>query len=202
MILVGKMNFKIFLLLSANKEFMANTQMQYEQVIDYCKSIFMDKMKDYGPSWRIMRPISLTDQIFIKASRIRSIELKGKQLIDDDIQLEFVGIINYSIIALIQLEQGASDKPDMEVDEAVRLYLDFFYQAKNLMEKKNHDYNEAWRSMRISSYTDLILMKINRIKQIEDNLGQTINSEGIDANYYDMINYSVFALIKSMFEKI
>ncbi len=177
---------------------MTNTHDQYRQVIEHCKAVFLDKMKDYGPSWRIMRPSSLTDQIFIKASRIRSIEVKGMQLIDDDIQGEYVGIINYSIIALIQLEKGATEAPDMDLEEAEKWYQQYFYEAQNLMEKKNHDYNEAWRSMRVSSYTDLVLMKINRIKQIEDNQGKTIVSEGIDANYFDIINYSVFALIKTM----
>ncbi len=177
---------------------MTNTHDQYRQVIEHCKAVFLDKMKDYGPSWRIMRPSSLTDQIFIKASRIRSIEEKGMQLIDDDIQGEYVGIINYSIIALIQLEKGATEAPDMDLEEAEKWYQQYFDEAQNLMEKKNHDYNEAWRSMRVSSYTDLVLMKINRIKQIEDNQGKTIVSEGIDANYFDIINYSVFALIKTM----
>lgn len=156
-------------------------------------------MKDYGTAWRIMRPISITDQIFIKANRIRSIELKGTQKIGDDIRAEFIGIINYSIMGLIQLKLGITDQPEMNHSEALSLYLAEFETAKALMEEKNHDYDEAWRSMRISSYTDLILMKINRIRQIEDNQGKTIMSEGIDANYQDMINYAVFGMIKLEF---
>ena len=156
-------------------------------------------MKDYGTAWRILRPSSVTDQIFIKATRIRSIEMKGEQKVDDDIRSEFIGIINYSIMALIQLDMGIAETPEMDHMQATQLYNQFFLQAKQLMEDKNHDYDEAWRLMRISSYTDLILMKLNRVKQIEDNQGKTLVSEGIDANFFDMVNYAVFAMIKIEF---
>ncbi len=179
---------------------MEKTNQQYQAVIDICKKIFVTKMKDYGTAWRILRTSSVTDQIFIKANRIRSIEVKGVQKVDDDFRAEFIGIINYSIMALIQLELGVADDPEMDTEYTLKLYSSFFEKAKLLMEDKNHDYDEAWRLMRISSYTDLILMKINRIKQIEDNQGKTLISEGIDANYYDIINYSVFALIKLEFD--
>ena len=175
---------------------MEKTKQQYKAVIEICKEIFEKKMQDYGTAWRILRTSSVTDQIFIKANRIRSIEVKGVQKVEDNFHSEFIGIINYSIMALIQLELGVADNPEMDTDYTLKLYLSFFNKAKLLMEDKNHDYDEAWRLMRISSYTDLILMKINRIKQIEDNQGKTIISEGIDANFYDIINYSVFALIK------
>jgi len=178
---------------------MVNTSEQYQHVISICREVYQKKMKDYGTAWRIMRPISITDQIYIKANRIRSIEMKGTQLIGDDIRGEFIGIINYSIMGLIQLELGIAEKPEMNHSEALSLYDKEFLVAQHLMEQKNHDYDEAWRSMRISSYTDLILMKINRIRQIEDNLGKTIMSEGIDANYLDIINYAVFGLIKLEF---
>ena len=179
---------------------MNNTDEQYDVIIEICKKVFEDKMKDYGSAWRILRSSSVTDQIFIKANRIRSIETKDVQKIDEDPYTEYIGIINYSIIALIQLELGIADTPEMPPEETVKLYDRFFSDSKKLMEDKNHDYDEAWRLMRISSYTDLILMKINRIKQIEDNKGKTIASEGIDANFYDIINYSVFALIKLHFD--
>ncbi len=173
-----------------------NTSEQYDAVINKCEEIFSKKLKDYGTAWRILRPESLTDQIYIKANRIRSIEIIGEAKIDEDISGEFIGIINYAIIALIQMELGYSEKIDLEIQKASELYKKYFIEAKNLMMKKNHDYGEAWRMMRVSSYTDLIMMKIFRTKQIEDNKGKTIVSEGVDANYYDMINYSVFALIK------
>ncbi len=178
---------------------MEKTIQQYDQVISICTSVFQKKMKDYGTAWRILRASSLTDQIYIKAQRIRSIEEKGEMKVDEGIRSEFIGIINYAIIGLIQLELGTSDT-EISSDEATRLYNKYFEEAKNLMLNKNHDYGEAWRNMRVSSYTDLILMKIKRTKQIEDNKGQTIISEGIDANYLDMINYSVFAMIKIEFE--
>ena len=178
---------------------MEKTIQQYDQVIGICTSVFQKKMKDYGTAWRILRASSLTDQIYIKAQRIRSIEEKGEMKVDEGIRSEFIGIINYAIIGLIQLELGTSDT-EISSDEATRLYNKYFEEAKNLMLNKNHDYGEAWRNMRVSSYTDLILMKIKRTKQIEDNKGQTIISEGIDANYLDMINYSVFAMIKIEFE--
>lgn len=173
-----------------------NTSQQYEAVIKLCKDIFLKKMKDYGTAWRILRTSSLTDQIFIKAQRIRSIEQKGTQKIQDDIKGEYIGIINYCVIALIQIELGDDPRTELPYEETAALYEKHFNATKKLMEDKNHDYGEAWRDMRISSLTDLILMKILRVKQIEDNAGQTIISEGIDANYMDMINYSAFALIK------
>lgn len=153
-------------------------------------------MKDYGTAWRVLRTSSITDQIFIKAQRIRNIEDKGTQKITDDVRSEYIGIINYSIIGLIQLTLKNDSRLELPVDEVSRLYDKYSTEAKGLMEDKNHDYGEAWRDMRVSSLTDLILMKILRIKQIEDNKGETIISEGIDANFHDMINYSVFALIK------
>ena len=175
---------------------MANTSQQYLEVTEECRALFSKKMKDYGAAWRILRLPSLTDQIFIKAQRIRSIEEKGKQLVGDNIRGEFIGILNYSTMALIQLELGVAEQVDLNAEEAQVLFDRYIAEAKALMEKKNHDYGEAWRDMRISSFTDLILQKILRIKQIEDNQGKTLVSEGLDANYFDMINYSVFALIQ------
>jgi len=175
---------------------MQNTTQQYDAAISLCKDIFLKKMKDYGTAWRNLRPKSLTDQIFIKAQRIKSIEEKGTQKVLDDIKGEYIGIINYCAIALIQLELKNDPRMDLPYEEVSELYLKYLSNTKQLMEDKNHDYGEAWRDMRISSLTDLILMKIFRVKQIEDNDGKTIISEGVDANYMDMINYSVFALIK------
>lgn len=178
---------------------METTIQQYDRIIEICRDIFTKKMKDYGTAWRILRPQSLTDQIYIKAQRIRSIEEKGVSKVGEGIRPEFIGIINYCIMGLIQLELGPSDE---EISHALtlELYEKYFQKAKELMIAKNHDYGEAWRNMRISSYTDLILMKIKRTKQIEDNQGKTLISEGIDANYLDMINYAVFAMIKLEFE--
>ena len=173
-----------------------NTNQQFELIIATCRDLFAKKLKDYGAAWRIMRPSSVTDQIFIKANRIRSIETKGTTMVDEGVRSEFIGIVNYGIIALIQLELGYADADDMTPEQALAKYDEYATKALNLMKAKNHDYDEAWRSMRISSYTDLILMKIYRTKQIESNEGHTIVSEGIDANYMDMINYSVFGLIK------
>ncbi|MBW8331593.1 MAG: DUF1599 domain-containing protein [Prolixibacteraceae bacterium] len=178
---------------------MDKTSQQYDHVITICQDIFTKKMKDYGISWRILRPSSMTDQIYIKAQRIRSIEQKGTSKIDEGVRSEYIGIVNYCIMAIIQLEKGTSETDDLTEDETLSLYVSHFIQAKELMLAKNHDYDEAWRNMRMSSYTDLILMKLKRTKQIEDNLGQTIISEGIEANYLDMINYAVFALIKIEF---
>lgn len=178
---------------------MEKTIQEYNHVIRVCEDIFTKKMKDYGTAWRILRPSSLTDQIFIKAQRIRSIEMKGTMKVDEDSRSEYIGIINYCVMALIQLEKGISDAGDMEPNQTLELYRFYFNKAKELMLNKNHDYDEAWRQMRISSITDLILMKIKRTKQIEDNAGKTIISEGIDANYLDMINYAVFAMIKIEF---
>lgn len=170
------------------------TLKQYDEVLRACKDIFLKKAKDYGTSWRIFRPSSLTDQIFIKAQRIRTIEEKGVSKIDDPIENEFKGIINYSIIALIQLEQD--QEKEFSLLELEKIFDEKINIVKELMIKKNHDYGEAWRDMRTSSFTDLILTKLLRIRQIEDNKGKTIISEGIDANYYDIINYAIFALIK------
>ncbi len=179
---------------------MQKTHEQYEEVIHICKDIFEKKLADYNAAWRILRPTSLTDQIFIKINRIRSLEINKVQKISDSIRSEFIGIINYAIITLIQLEKGYADNIDTTVGEAISLYNKYFKKAFELMENKNHDYNEAWRNMRISSFTDLNLMKIFRVKQIEDNSGETLISEGIDANFYDIINYSVFGLIKLEFD--
>jgi len=175
---------------------MTATEKQFDKVIKNCRNIFEKKLKDYGTAWRILRPSSLTDQILIKAQRIRSFEIKKIRKIEENSTSEFIGIVNYAVISLIQLELGFSDKIDMPANEAIKLYDKYIQLAKTLMMQKNHDYDEAWRSMRISSYTDLILMKIFRTKQIEDNEGETLISEGVDANYYDMINYSLFGLIK------
>jgi len=180
---------------------MEKTSQQYDHVISICQDIFTKKMKDYGISWRILRPSSMTDQIYIKAQRIRSIEQKGISKIDEGIRSEYIGIINYCIMAIIQLEKGTSELDDLTEEETMNLYSGNFQEAKELMMAKNHDYDEAWRNMRMSSFTDLILMKIKRIKQIEDNQGNTLVSEGVDANYLDMINYAVFAMIKMEFEK-
>jgi hypothetical protein len=178
---------------------MDQTSQQYDHVITVCQDIFTKKMKDYGIAWRILRPSSMTDQIYIKAQRIRSIEQKGVSKIDEGIRSEYIGIVNYCIMAIIQLEKGTSETDDLTPDETLNLYNTHFKEAKDLMMDKNHDYDEAWRNMRMSSYTDLILMKLKRTKQIEDNLGKTLISEGIEANYLDMINYAVFALIKIEF---
>lgn len=178
---------------------MEKTNQQYDKVISICRSIFSKKMTDYGTAWRILRQTSVTDQIYIKANRIRSIEEKGVTKVDEGVEPEFIGIINYSIMGLIQLEFGTSGKK-ITNEKIQTLYDSYFEKAKTLMMAKNHDYGEAWRNMRISSYTDLILMKIERTKVIEDNKGKTIISEGIDANYLDMINYAVFAMIKLEFE--
>ena len=175
---------------------MSETFTQYNTAVATCKDIFIKKMKDYGTAWRILRTNSITDQIFIKAQRIRNIEDKGTQKIDDDVRSEYVGIINYSIIGLIQLELKNDTRMELPADEVSKLFDRYSSEARSLMENKNHDYGEAWRDMRVSSLTDLILMKLLRIKQIEDNKGETIISEGIDANFHDMINYAVFALIK------
>jgi len=172
------------------------TEQQFEEVIRSCREVFLAKMKDYGSSWRVLRPSSLTDQIYIKASRIRSIDDKGTQRIREGVLPEFTGIVNYSVIALIQLELGPDSDPALPVKEAEVLYNKYIHTARDLMLNKNHDYDEAWRNMRLSSLTDIILMKLKRIKQIEDNAGRTFVSEGVESNYYDIINYSVFALIK------
>ena len=174
---------------------MQNTSKQYDEVVEKCRSLFVNKMKDYGSAWRILRLPSLTDQIFIKAQRIRQLQENGTRKVEEDEIPEFIGIINYSIMALIQLEKGVVEQPDINTKKATELYDKHIALTKKLMEDKNHDYGEAWRDMRISSLTDLIIQKLLRVKQIEDNKGKTIVSEGIDANYQDMINYAIFALI-------
>lgn len=176
------------------------TQTQFEAVIGECRAIFLTKMKDYGTAWRILRPSSLTDQIYIKAQRIRSIGDKGTSKVSEGIKPEFIGIVNYSVIALIQLELGTEERLELPEAEATALYDKYIYAARDLMLNKNHDYGEAWRNMRLSSLTDIILMKLMRTKQIEDNQGKTAISEGVDANYNDMINYALFALIKLNYE--
>lgn len=178
---------------------MKDTKLQFEQIMAICRDLFAKKLHDYGAAWRIMRPSSVTDQIFIKANRIRSIETKGVTLVDEGIRPELIGIVNYGIIGLIQLELGYADTEDIDEKRALELYDKYSKQALELMLRKNHDYDEAWRSMRPTSYTDLILMKIYRTKQIESLSGETLVSEGVDANYMDMINYSVFGLIKLEF---
>jgi len=174
---------------------MQHTSEQYNEVIKICRDLFQKKMKDYGSAWRILRLPSLTDQIFIKAQRIRSLQQNSVRKVDEGEASEFIGIINYSIMALIQLELGVVEQPDLQLEKAVSLYDKHISATKTLMENKNHDYGEAWRDMRVSSLTDLILQKLLRVKQIEDNKGKTIVSEGIDANYQDMVNYAVFAMI-------
>jgi hypothetical protein len=174
---------------------MSETSLQYDQVVTGCKDVFIKKASDYGTSWRVLRTISVVDQLFIKAQRIRTIQQKGKQLVDDDISAEFKGIINYGVIGLLQLQLPAQGKEEIPVTELSSLYDLEINKAKSLMLNKNHDYGEAWRDMSQESFVDLILMKLQRIKQILANDGKTIISEGIDANYLDIINYAVFALI-------
>ena len=174
---------------------MQHTSEQYDAVIGTCRDLFVKKMKDYGCAWRILRLPSLTDQIYIKAQRIRGLQENAVRKVDEGEQAEFIGIINYAIMALIQLEKGIVEQPDLSDAEALSLYNTHIAETKALMENKNHDYGEAWRDMRVSSLTDLIIQKLLRVKQIEDNKGKTLVSEGIDANYQDMINYSVFAMI-------
>lgn len=176
------------------------TNEELQQVTKLCRDVFTKKTYDYGASWRIMRPQSVTDQIFIKANRIRSIQIKGETKVGEGIIPEFIGIVNYGLMGLIQLERGHADDVDMNADQVVELYDKYLGQTLTLLEAKNHDYDEAWRLMRVSSYVDLILMKIQRTKQIEDHQGHTLISEGIDANYMDMVNYSLFALIKLVCE--
>tara|TARA_B100000795_G_scaffold256026_1_gene228147 strand:- start:5019 stop:5561 length:543 start_codon:yes stop_codon:yes gene_type:complete len=174
---------------------MPDTSKQYNDVIQSCRTLFENKMKDYGSAWRILRLPSLTDQIFIKAQRIRGLQQNKEQRVDEGQVSEFIGIINYSIMALVQLEKGVVEQPDLILEEALLLYDQNIATTKQLMMDKNHDYGEAWRDMRVTSLTDLIIQKLLRVKQIEDNQGKTLVSEGIDANYQDMINYAVFAMI-------
>jgi hypothetical protein len=175
---------------------MQQTSAQFDSIVHRCKDIFLKKNTDYGTSWRILRPSTITDQLFIKASRIRGIETTGIHLIDEGIEPEFIGIINYSVMGLIQLSLNESEPLEMPLDQAKSLYDSTVEAVKRLMMQKNHDYGEAWREMRISSFTDMILVRIMRIRQIEDNQGKTTISEGIDANYMDIINYAIFALIQ------
>ncbi len=175
---------------------MADTVAQFDAALSMCRDLFAKKLKDYGASWRIMRPQSLTDQIYIKANRIRSLETKKESKVNEGILPEFIGIVNYGVIGLIQLELGYAETEDMTAEEALAMYDKHVKKTRELMLAKNHDYDEAWRLMRVQSYTDIILQKIFRTKQIEDNQGRTLVSEGVDANYQDMINYSVFAIIK------
>jgi hypothetical protein len=174
---------------------MQDTLKQYDAIVETCKTLFVKKMTDYGSAWRILRLPSLTDQIFIKAQRIRGLQQNAIQKVDEGQESEFIGIINYCIMALIQIEKGVVAQPDLSTEAATELYEAQIATTKALMAAKNHDYGEAWRDMRVSSLTDLILQKLLRVKQIEDNQGKTLVSEGIDANYQDMINYAIFALI-------
>lgn len=179
--------------------FMTDNTHTFEQYLNEtqaCKTLFLQKNKDYGTAWRILRPSSLTDQLFIKARRIRSLEMNQERKVDEGVRPEYVGLVNYSIMALIQLELGEEGPLELEAEHVAALYVQYLEATFELMKAKNHDYGEAWRDMRLSSLTDLILMKLLRVKQIEDNHGQTLVSEGLDANYQDIINYAVFALIK------
>lgn len=173
-----------------------NTIAQFDAAIKICRDIYVKKLHDYGPSWRIMRPEAITDQLFIKARRIRTLQVVGTAAVNEGILPEFMGIVNYGIIGIIQLRKGYADSKDMSAKEALRLYDEIAAEAKSLMEAKNHDYDEAWRLMRVLSFVDLILAKIERTKEIEDHEGLTKVSEGIDANYFDMVNYAIFAIIK------
>ncbi len=175
---------------------MDHTNQQFDAALAVCRDLFERKLKDYGASWRIMRPESITDQIFIKAKRIRSLETKGNAMVDEGILPEFIAIVNYGLVGVIQLTMGYADMVDINNVKAMELYDRYAKEARQLMIAKNHDYDEAWRSMRINSYTDMILSKIQRTKQIEDHDGVTVVSEGIDANYMDMVNYAVFGIIK------
>jgi len=174
---------------------METTQKEYQKIVSQCRTLFQKKMKDYGAAWRILRLPSLTDQIFIKAQRIRSLQINTTRKVDEGQEAEFIGIINYSVMALIQIENGVAEQPDLNLESALNHYDNEFSKIFKLMLDKNHDYGEAWKDMRISSLTDLIIQKLLRVKQIEENDGVTIVSEGIDANYHDMVNYAIFALI-------
>jgi hypothetical protein len=175
---------------------MKKTLEQFHEVVSRCRDLFLKKTADYGTAWRILRPASVTDQLYIKALRIRSIEEKGTQKVDDSVESEFMGLVNYSVLALIQLELPENASLELKPEEVAELYDHHIAENIRLLQAKNHDYGEAWRLMRINSMTDLILQKLLRIKQIEDNAGQTLVSEGLEANYRDIINYAVFALIR------
>ena len=174
---------------------METTQKEYQKIVSQCRTLFQKKMKDYGAAWRILRLPSLTDQIFIKAQRIRSLQINTTRKVDEGQEAEFIGIINYSVMALIQIENGVAEQPDLNLESALNHYDNEFSKIFKLMLDKNHDYGEAWKDMRISSLTDLIIQKLLRVKQIEENQGVTLVSEGIEANYHDMVNYAIFALI-------
>jgi len=178
-----------------------DTQKEFREVLHLCRELFARKLHDYGAAWRIMRPASITDQIYIKANRIRTLETTGEAMVDEGIVPEFIGLINYSLIGLIQLELGPAAQEDLGLEQALQLYDRHALGALELMLRKNHDYDEAWRLMRVTSYTDLILMKVFRTKQIENLGGKTLVSEGIAANYTDILNYAVFALIKLVIER-
>ena len=188
--------FTFFTIFEAQRNFMQNTHLQFSQIINNCRELFEKKLKDYGAAWRVLRPSSITDQIYIKINRIRTLQMTDVQMIDESEESEFVAIVNYSIIGLIQLEKGFSEVLDENPAEILKLYDFYAKAATELMQKKNHDYGEAWREMRISSITDLIYQKVLRTKQIEDNNGKTLVSEGLEANYFDILNYAVFCLIK------
>ena len=190
--------FNYYLYNSILKNSMQNTAQQFSEVIHQCRDLFSKKLQDYGAAWRVLRPSSITDQIYIKVNRIRTLQMTDVKMVDEHEEDEFIAIVNYSIIGLIQLEKGFSENLDEDRTEILKLYDDYAQKAKDLMLRKNHDYGEAWREMRISSITDLIYQKVLRTKQIEDNQGKTVASEGIDANYYDMLNYAAFCLIKMM----
>lgn len=175
---------------------MCDTNAQFDRALAQCREIFRSKLADYGPSWRLLRPEAVTDQLLIKARRIRSLQVKGRSMVGEGILPEFIALVNYSIVGLIQLELGYADSKDISVDEAMELYQKHARKLKELLAVKNHDYDEAWRLMRVLSYTDLILTKIERIKEIEDHSGHTSVSEGVDSNYMDIANYSVFGIIK------
>jgi len=194
-----KFLFVIFEWMKLNIQFKdVDTNGQYDAILKQCEEIFLKKTADYGTAWRVLRTISIVDQIYIKAQRIRTIQEKGEQKVGkpgDDIRSEFIGIINYSIIGLVQLSLTDEDPEELEATAVEKLYHTYFLEAKELMQSKNHDYGEAWRNMSQESFVDLILMKLQRMRQIVSNKGETLISEGLDANYYDMINYAVFALI-------
>jgi len=175
---------------------MSKTSEQFKEILSECRDLFSKKMKDYGTAWRVLRPSSITDQIYIKVNRIRTLQMTSIRMVDESEEDEFIAIVNYSIIGLIQLEKGLSDDLNEDAESIMALYNHYAHEAQELMERKNHDYGEAWREMRISSITDLIYQKVLRTKQIEDNNGKTLVSEGLDANYFDMLNYAVFCLIK------
>ena len=175
---------------------MADTKLQYDEVIATCRDLYIKKMADYGPSWRISRPQTITDQIFINAKRIRTIETTGENHVGDGVRGEFIALVNYGLVGIIQLSLPCADRIDITPDEALALYDEHVAETFALMKRKNHDYGEAWRDMRVSSYTDLILTKIERIKEIEDHCGETLVSEGIASNYMDIINYALFGIIR------